>query len=83
MRIRPGPTAYAASCIIFDIPLSSFRIRFNEPILRNIQKRTIAEAQRVTGYPNWRIFLNELEKFLGLIIARGVIGGRTLPTQIM
>ena len=44
MRSRPRPTAYASSRIIFDSPLSSFRILFNEPMLRNIQKCTIAEA---------------------------------------
>ena len=78
MRVRPGPTAYASSRIIFDSPLSSFQILFNEAMLRNIQKCTNAEAQRVTGDPNWGISLDELEKFLGLIIVRGVIGGRTL-----
>ena len=75
MRIQPGSTAYAASRIIFDSPLSFFRILFNKPMLRNIQKCNIAEAQRVTGDPKWRISLDELEKFLELIIARGVIGG--------
>ena len=70
---------YAFSCIISDIPFSSFGILFNEPMLRNNQKCTIAEAQRVAGDPNWGISLDELEKFLGLVIARGVIGGQTLP----
>ena len=37
MRIRPGSTAYVSSRIISDIPLSSFRILFNEPMLRNIK----------------------------------------------
>ena len=83
MRTRPRPTAYAASHIISDSSSSSFRIFFNEPMLRNYQKCTIAEAQRVMGDPNWRIFLDDLEKFLGLIIARGVIGGRTLPILSM
>ena len=83
MRIRPGSTVYAFFCIISDSPPSSFRILFNEPMLRIIQKCTIAEAQRVTGDPNGRISWDELEKFLGLVIARGVIGGRTLPTLSM
>ena len=83
MRIRPGPTAYASSRIISDSPLSSFRVLFNEPMLRNIQKCTIAEAQRVTGDPKWRISVDELEKFLGLIIAQEVIGGQTLPILSM
>ena len=68
MRIRPGPTAYASFRIIFDSPLLSFRILFHKPMLRNIQKSTTAEAQRVTGDPNWQISLDELEKFLGLMI---------------
>ena len=42
----------------------------------------IAEAQQVTGDPNWRISFNELEKFFGLIV-RGVVGGRTLPILSM
>ena len=79
LRIRPGPTAYASSRIISDSPLLWFLIFFNEPMLRNIQKCTVAEAQRVMGHPNWRISFDELEKFLGLIIAQENIGGQTLP----
>ena len=79
MRIRPGPTAYAAFRIISDSSLSSFRILFKKPMQRSIQKCTMAKAQRITGDPNWRISLDELEKFLGLITARGVIDGRALP----
>ena len=83
MRIRPGPTTYAFSRIISDIPPSSFRIFFNDSMLRNIQKRTIAETQGVAGDPNWRISLDELGKFLRLIISRRIIGGRTLPILSM
>ena len=61
-----------------DTPLSSFRILFNKSMLKNIHKCTITEAQPVTGDPNLRILLDELEKFLGFIIARGVISGRIL-----
>ena len=82
MRIRPGVTAYVAFRIISDRPLSLFRIFFNGPMLRNLQKCTIAEAQRVTGDPNWRISLDELEKFLGLIIARRVIGVEHIPSTL-
>ena len=52
-------------------------------MLRNIQKYTAAGAQRVAGDPNWGISLDELEKFLGLVIGRGVIGGQTLPILSM
>ena len=79
MRILPDPTAYASSRIISDGPLLWFRILFNEPMLINIKKSTIAEAQRVTDDPNWRISFDELERFLGLIIVQEVIGGQTFP----
>ena len=64
-------------------PLSSLQIFINEPMLRNIRKCTEAEAQRVTKKPNWTISLDDLEKFMGLIIARGAIGGSDLPIQSM
>jgi len=52
-------------------------------MLRNIKKCTTTEAQRVTGNPDTRISLNELEKLFDLIIAGRVIGGRTLPILSM
>jgi len=35
---------------------------------RNTQKCTIAEAHRVSSDPHWKISLDELDKFVGLII---------------
>ena len=51
-------------------------------MLRSIQKCTTAEAQRVTGDPNWRISLDELEKFLGLIITRELLVVEQYPFSI-
>ena len=71
------------------LPLASFlivlshRYGFFSTSLCRKTFETIAEAQRVTDDPNWRIPLDELVKFLGLIIARGVVGGRALPTLSM
>ena len=62
--------------------MSSFRILFDEAMLRNLQRCTIAEGHRVTG-ADWNVSLEELEKFMGLVIARGVVGGRTLPIKSM
>ena len=50
-------------------------------MLRHIQKYTIAEAQRIKGDIKWSVILNELEIFIGLVIARGVISGRNLPIK--
>jgi len=64
MRIPSGLTDYATSHIISDSLLSSFRMLFNEPALRNTQKSAIVDDQRGLSYPNWRISLDELDKFL-------------------
>ena len=42
---------------------------------RNILKCTIAEANRASEN-NWMVQFIELEKFVGLILARGVVVGR-------
>ena len=70
-RIRAGPTSRG-------IPLSSFCIFFNEPTLNNILKCTTSEAHRAIGNNSWTVTFDELDKLMGLIVARGVIGGRTL-----
>ena len=46
-------------------------------MLRNVLKCTIAEGHCVSAN-NWRVKLIELEKFVGLVVARGEVGGRTL-----
>ena len=81
VRIRAGPTSHFTSCIIRGIPLFSFRIFFNEPTLKNILKCTTSEAHRVIGNNSWTVTLNELDKLMGLIVARGAIGERTLPIK--
>ena len=78
VRIRAGLTSYFTSSIIRGNPLSSFRIFFNEPTLKNILKCTTSEAHRVTGKNSWTVTLDELDKLMGLIVARDAIGGRTL-----
>ena len=75
VNIGPGPIAFA----IEGRPSSSFPIIFSEAMLQNIQQFTISEAQRVTGNIKWKVTLQELDKFIGLIIARGVLGQRGLP----
>ena len=44
---------------------------------------TTAEAHRAIGNNSWTVTLDELDKFMGLIVARGVICGRTLPIKSM
>ena len=83
LRKKPGPTAYAQTKVNKHSPLSSFRVFFDEPMIRHIQKCTVSEARRTTGSDTWNISLGELEQFVGLIIARGVIGARNAPVRNM
>ena len=67
VKVRAGFTSYATCRVIDGSPLSSFRLLFNKPMLRHIQKCTIAEAQRVTNDTKWTVTLDELDKFIGLV----------------
>lgn len=40
------------------------------------------EAER-RGQPDWDVSLSELEAFISLLYARGVIGARNLPLRAM
>ena len=71
------PASYVA---VFFLRSASF---LNEPMLRNIQKCTTAEAHLAIGKNSWMVTLDEIDKFVGFIVARGVVGGRTLPIKSM
>ena len=45
-------------------------------MLRDVQRCTNEEGKRANGNQTWQVTLEELEKFIGLIITRGIIGGR-------
>ena len=81
LRFQPGPTSYSTSRIDTDSPASSFRILFDEPMLRNIKKCTVEEGRRRTGDQTWDVSLDKLDKFIGLVVARGMIGGRNFPLK--
>ena len=52
LSFKPGPTAFATSRITESSPLSSFRVLFDEAILRNIRKCTVTKAHCVSGRMN-------------------------------
>lgn len=79
LRQRPGPTVYATRHIQDGSPSSAFGIFFNERMRRHIKNCTEVEGRRVTGNNNWELSLQELDNFIGLVIGRGLIGGRTTP----
>lgn len=81
LKVRPGPTAYSTSRVLNGSPLSAFRIFVDEKMLRHVRRCTNEEGKRATGNQAWHVTLEELEKFIGLIIARGIIGGRNIPIK--
>ena len=78
---KPGPTAFATSRFTKSSPLSSFCVVFDEAMLRNIRKYTVAEAHRVSNRMNWDMTLDELDKFIRPVIARAILGQRGLPVE--
>jgi hypothetical protein len=57
-------------------------IIFDESMIRHIQKCTQIEARRVLEN-EWSVSLRELEKFIGLLYARGIMGGKNLPVKTL
>ena len=50
-------------------------------MLRNIRKCIVVETLCISDKINWDVTLDELDKFIGLIIARGILGQRDLPVE--
>ena len=81
LRFQLGPTSYFTSRVDTDRLVSWFRILFGKPMLRNIKKSTVEEGRRRTGDHTWDVSLHELDKFIELVVARGVIEGRNFPQK--
>ena len=81
LRFQSDPTSYATRRVISGTPLSSFRILFDEPMLRNIKKCTVAEGQTKTGDSIGNVSLLDLDKFIGLVAVRGLLRARNLPVK--
>ena len=62
-------------------PLSFFRVLFEKAMLRNIRKCAVVETRCISDKMNLDVMLDELDKFIGLIIARGILGQRELPVE--
>ena len=50
-------------------------------MLRNIRKCIVVETLGISDKINWDVTLDELDKFIGLINARGILGQRDLPVE--
>ena len=74
---KTGPTAYAPRGIRPQSPLSAFRLFIDEPMLRSILKFTVNHGK--ADNPNFSTEIRELEKFIGLQIACGVLVEKKHP----
>ena len=74
---RTDPTTYAQRGIRPQSPLSAFRLFIDEPMLRSILKFTVNHGK--ADNPNFSVEIRELEKFIGLQIARRVLVEKNTP----
>jgi hypothetical protein len=80
-RQTAGLSAKAKRTIQHDeLALSAFSLLVTEQMLRRIQKCTIAEAMRRTNN-EWTLTLKELDAFIGILYARGLLGAKNLPVS--
>jgi hypothetical protein len=78
-RQASGPSFKAKRDIQNDeTAMSALSLIVNEQMLRKIQRYTIAEAEGRTGN-GWIFTLEELECFIGLLYARGIMGAKNIP----
>lgn len=80
-RCKSGPVSAAVRKIDATSQYSALSLLIDEKMLRHIQKCTEAEGKRVLG--EWSLTLEELEKFIGLLYARGVLGCRNIPVDYL
>ena len=68
---RSGPTFYSQRGVKSDSPLNAFRLFVDEPMFCSILKFTIKHGQADDA--SFSVELRELEKFIGLQVACGIL----------
>ena len=81
LSFKRGPTAFVTNRIINCSPLRFFCVLFDGTMLRNMRKCTIGEAHCISDIVNWDMTLDELEKFIGVDVVRGILGQRHLSEE--
>ena len=76
---RPGPTSYCHRSVVNGSPYSAFHLFIDEHILKCIQKHTIDHGKKDND--DFDLHVDELESFIGLQIARGVLVGKNTPVR--
>eukprot|EP00096_Caligus_rogercresseyi_P004194 TRINITY_DN18369_c0_g1_i1.p1 TRINITY_DN18369_c0_g1~~TRINITY_DN18369_c0_g1_i1.p1 ORF type:complete len:460 (+),score=-15.26 TRINITY_DN18369_c0_g1_i1:160-1539(+) len=76
---KPGPTSPAVRSILAESKSSALKLMIDEKMLRHIHKCTVIEGKRVLE--KWDMSMRELEQFIGLLFARGVLGMSNTPVE--
>ena len=76
---RPGPTSYCHRSVVNGSLYSAFNLFIDEHILWCIQKHTINHRKKDND--DFDLHADELESFIGLQIARGVLVGKNTPVK--
>ena len=71
---RPGPTSCCHRSVVNGSPYSAFHLLIDEHMLRCIQKHAINHGKKDND--DFDLHVDELESFIDLQIARGVLVGR-------
>ena len=86
---RPGPISYAYRYVVKDSPISAFCLFVDETMLRSIQKYTTSLDDKklkindigTLDDKSFSTYLDKLESFIGLQIARGVLVDKNTPPR--
>ena len=76
---RPGPTPCCHRSVVNGSPYSAFYLFIDEHMLRCIQKHTINHGKKDND--DFDLHVDELESFIGLQIAQGVLVGNNTPVK--
>ena len=76
---RPGPTSYCHRSVVNGSPYSGFHLFIDEHMLRCIQKHTINHGNKDND--DFDLHVDELESFIGLQMARGMLVGKKTPVK--
>lgn len=77
---QSGPTPYARRQI-GDKFITAWKLLVDDNILRHIKTCTETEAHRVLGHSNWSITLQELDKFISILYARGAYDAKNISVN--
>ena len=83
LKELPGPTPYAKRNIEDESATSAFKLLIDEPLLRHIQRSTVAEARLQLDDNTWNMSLAELDAFVAILYARGALGAKGTSVKDM